>query len=512
MSRPSVQHLTGMFAMASFLVAVPAALSLPIKQAPSANHVQSTPLPWYVTAAAIHRVSLKPNTRFWKFEHLSLNAAQAEIQLRGWRAEGIDAIEVFAPEEGGNSYDGLDAKNRYALDPGLGSIGDFRHLVLHAHALKIAVVTFQNLGYAAIDAPQFMQAEAEIRAGRSTRETQFFYWSDRADAPAPATGNSYFFIRPSSPGYDLVKSEFWQWSEPAQHFYWTRWAGKGPNGETTHLPQYNWLSSAWPQEASRVVSFWMNTGLDGMIVDAVNWYAGYDWQKNAALLATMRRHAGTKMMVPEGGGAFHTDDPTGWIQDGTWTALYDYGLDIWWEKATARPMLESIENGDPALFEQALRSYHDRVVAAGGILIQPVLDVNDPGKQQLEEGLLATSGDMLCFCGPSETANHPAPGIPVLLKLKAHHPALYQNSTRRRVATNQDKSLYATLRSSADKSEKILAVFNFSSNAISAKVDTGAINGIGYQDLETGEKADASGGTLNFELSGYGHRIFSVDP
>jgi hypothetical protein len=138
--------------------------------------------------------------------------------------------------------------------------------------------------------------------------------------------------------------------------------------------------------------------------------------------------------------------------------------------------------------------------------------VNDPGKQQLEEGLLATSGDMLCFCGPSETANHPAPGIPVLLKLKAHHPALYQNSTRRRVATNQDKSLYATLRSSADKSEKILAVFNFSSNAISAKVDTGAINGIGYQDLETGEKADASGGTLNFELSGYGHRIFSVDP
>jgi hypothetical protein len=175
-------------------------------------------------------------------------------------------------------------------------------------------------------------------------------------------------------------------------------------------------------------------------------------------------------------------------------------------------MLESIKNGDPALFEQALRSYHDRVVAAGGILIQPILDVSDPGKQQLEEGLLATSGDMLCFCGPGETANHPAPGIPALLKLKAHHSALYQNSTRRRIATNQDKSVYATLRSSADKSERILIVFNFSSAPISAKVDTGAINGIGYQDLETGERADTSGGALSFELSGYGHRIFRVDP
>jgi hypothetical protein len=216
-------------------------------------------------------------------------------------------------------------------------------------------------------------------------------------------------------------------------------------------------------------------------------------------------------MLPEGGGAFHTDDPIGWVHDGGWTALYDYGLDIWWEK-DSRSMLQSINAEDPSIFEQALRSYHDRVVAVGGILIQPVLDFKEPGKQLLAEGLLATSGDLPCYCSSSQTIIRPAPGISDLLKLKAHHPAFSQNSVRRRIATNDDKSLYATLRYSADMSERILVIFNFTSQSIAAAVDTGGINGSRYQDLESEEMAVVSSGILKFDLSGYGHRIFRVDP
>lgn len=511
MNRASATSIVGLSILCLLGIGPPFSRSQSAKVDNSQNRVQKATLPWYVTAAAIHRVTLKPNTKFWRFEHLSLNATEAASQLRAWKAEGIDAVEVFAPEEGGNSYGGLDAKNRFALDQGIGSLDDFRRLIRQAHAMHMAVVTFQNLGYAALDAPQFKQAEENERTRRASRESEFFFWSDRPDAPPPAKGNSYFLVRPSSPGYDATKTEFWQWSARAGRFYWTRWPGKDANGETTHLPQYNWSSAAWPLEAARVADFWMQTGIDGMVVDAVNWYAGYDWKKNADLIARIRRHPGAKLMLPEGGGAFHTDDPTGWIKDGRWTALYDYGLDIWWEKQS-RPMLESISAGDPAQYEQALRSYHDRVVAAGGILIQPVLDFKDPGKQRLAEGLLATSGDMLCYCSADPATIRPAAGIPDLLRLKAHHPALYQNSTRRRIPTNNDKSLYATLRDAADQSERILVIFNFSRETVSALVDIGAINGIRYQDLESGEIVATGANGLSFELAGFAHRIFRVEP
>jgi len=466
-------------------------------------------LPWYVAASAIHRVALKPATKYWRFEHLSLHEPEASAQLRAWKSEGIDAIEIFAPEEGGNSYDGLDAKSRFALDPGIGTMDDLRRLVKNAHSMGMRVVTFQNLGYAAIDAPQFTKAEDDVRAGRVSRETQFFYWSEKSDAPPPAGGNSYFFVRPALPGYDPSKAEFWQWSDRAQRYYWTRWPGKDANGDTTHLPQYNWSSAAWPAEAARVVRFWMDTGLDGMVIDAVNWYAGYDWAKNAALIAELRGSTGDKLLLPEGGGAFHSDDPVGWIRDGRWTALYDYGLDIWWERES-RPMYQSIQNGDPALFEQALRSYHDRVVASGGILVQPVLEFDDPGKQQLGEALLATSGDMLCYCGTNERAFRPAPGIGALLKLKAHHPALYQNSARRRIATSDDAHVYAALRYAADGSERILSVVNFSAQSISVEIDTGAIHAGRYENLESGESAVLTRTGLHLELPAYGHRIYRV--
>ncbi len=61
-----------------------------------------------------------------------------------------NAPRAFAPEEGGNSDDGLDANGRFRLDPGLGNIHDFRQLVKQAHGLDLAVITFQNLGYSSL--------------------------------------------------------------------------------------------------------------------------------------------------------------------------------------------------------------------------------------------------------------------------------------------------------------------------------------------------------------------------
>lgn len=484
------------------MVAVPSSMHGRKAKSPAAA-------PWYVSAAAIHRVTLKPPTKYWRFEQLSMDTATANHQLATWKNEGIDALEIFAPEEGGNSYDGLDAKDRFRLDPGLGNMQNFHRLVQQAHRAGFAVVTFQNLGYSSVDAPQFLKAEEDARAGRDTAEKNFYFWSKTRDAPQPAASNSYFLVRPKQPGYDPLKNEFWQWSDRAQQYYWTRWPGKDANGQTVRLPQYNWAGEAWPAEAEKVVKFWMSTGLDGMILDAVNWYTGATWQKIDQCITDPISSSGRKFIQPEGGGAFRTDDPVGWATEGHFTNLYDYGLGIWWEKDN-QALKQSVESGDPDLLENALRVYHDRVVAAGGTLYMPVPDLHDAEQQQLAEALLATSGDMLCYCDSRGGITQPASGIPELLKLKAHHAALYQNSTRRRIPTNDDAHLYATLRDAADHSERLLIVFNFQSQPAQVEVDLGAVHGSKFVGLEGGAAIPIRNGSLLVDLPAYGHRIVTV--
>lgn len=460
--------------------------------------------------AAIHRVHLKPNTKFWRFDHLPLEHKQAEIQLREWKDQGIDAIEIFAPAEGGNSYDGLDAIDRYRLDPDIGTLDDFRWVVRRAHELGLTVIAFDNLGYSSIYGKQFLKACDDVRAGRDSSESKMFFWSTSADAPPPAVpSNSYFFVRPSLPNYEPSKREFWQWDERCQHYYWTRWPGKDKDGNTIHLPQYNWVNDAWPIEAEKVVRFWMETGLDGMVIDAVNWYVGYTWEKGNRRITGPIASYGRTFSQPEGGGAFHSDDPVGWVTEGHWSNIYDYGLGIWWEKNN-NPLKESVEKGDPRILEAALRSYHDRVLETGASLYASVPKMENPDQQQFVEALLATSGDVVCYCSSADQFKGPNKETAELLKARANHPALYTDSTRRRIPTQDDSKLYSILRTSADKSERILAVFNFQPTPQTVEADLGAINLRELVDMSTNSPADISKSSFTVSLPAYGYHLYSV--
>lgn len=464
---------------------------------------------WYVSAGAVKRVTLKPTTKYWRFEHLSLKPEVARQQILKWKSEGITALEIFAPEEGGDSYDGLDAKNRYRLDPGLGSMADFKRLVKLAHSLGVKVTVFENLGYSAVDGVQFKKAEDAVRKGEVNRYTKMFLWSKSSNAPKPAASNGYFFCRPTLPGYNPTRSEFWQWSRRAKAYYWTRWPGKDASGNTLHLPQYNWSGSAWPEESSNVVHFWMNTGIDGMVLDAVNWYVGADWQKIDHSITDVIASYGNDFSQPEGGGGFG-EDPVGWVTEGNFTNIYDYGLGIWWSK-TNRPLVTSVEQSDPAIFEKALRKYHDRVVAAGGTLYFPVPALDNASDQRFAEALIVASGDLPCFCDPVGKITAPAEGISQLLKLKPENPALYQNSLRRRIPTKDDAQVYAIERYAADNSERLLLVFNFSDVPVHATIDLGAIHGKEFIDLFTGQRAQTVGEKLPTPLKGHGYVIFKID-
>ena len=166
-------------------------------------------------------------------------------------------------------------------------------------------------------------------------------------------------------------------------------------------------------------------------------------------------------MQPEGGGAFY-EDPLGWIQEGGWNSVQDYDLFIWWEKRNV--IGTALDTGDPRPIEQSLREYHDRVVAAGGVLYFYFPPIPEPPKDRLAKAMLASVGDLL--------ASNPPSGSP--------------------------------------DEERILAVMNFQPTPQTVEVDLSGVAGETFVDLTSGERA-ARRNPLPVKLPAYGYRFYRVE-
>jgi hypothetical protein len=460
--------------------------------------------------AAMVRVSPRGQSPFPFKETALLEAA-----LNDLLAQGITAVEVFAPALGGRSFGGLDTIDRYRFEPTAGTMGDFRKLVRLAHARRMAVVTFDNLGYSSVEAVEFLKAADDMRQGRASREASFFIWSDAKDAPPPSEGaDRVFFVRPTHlpggrPGtlYDSTKHERWEWSERAGKYYWTKWGGEDRQGNRVRLPQYDWRSAALQEEAERIVRFWMDTGIDGMVIDAVNWYVGCTWELSRLRMTDVIASYGNAYAQPEGAGAFR-EDPVAWITEGGWNSVQDYGLGIWWEEG-ANLIRSAIETGDPRPIEAALRAYHDRVVEAGGSLYFQPTELEEKSKAELAFATLAGLGTLVQVeyrpdrpLGPQEQW---------LLKTKAAHPALHQRSTRRKIPTLAEDRHYAFLRTARDGKERVLVVLNFQSHEQEVSLDLSGLAASTLEDLKTGETLRRQA-WLKLRLPGYGYRFLAVKP
>ncbi len=432
------------------------------------------------------------------------DAAALGAKLDQVQAEGFSAIHVVAPADGGVSFGGLDTRNHYALRPDAGSMDDFRRMVRTAHGKGLAVTISYNLGYTAAEAPAWLKACDDVRVGRDTKEARWFVWSAKGDAPAPA---SNVFFNPAGRG-------FWEYSARAGKYFWTRWGGSDAADADVRFPQYDWGAPEFQQEAVRIVRFWMDTGIDGMMLDAVNWNSNSDWAKNRQCITEVMASYGNVWIHGEGAGGFG-DDPVPWITEGHWNSVEDYGLGTWWV-AGSHVIVKSFQTGDPRSIELALRNSHDRVVSAGGILFSSALRLQDPvvaGRREAPHLGFAAQiaiGDLIGY-DLRDMKSEPDGEIQWLLRLKREHPALQQTGSRRPVPTNADDKYYAFLRMSPDGQERILVLLNFQRGFQKIEINLSGLDTAGLVEMKTGEEV-APGGTLRTGLYSYGYRFYLLKP
>lgn len=426
--------------------------------------------------------------------------ADLTADLEQYAALGIDTVEVFAPLHGGVCYNGLDTLDFYTIDPAIGTQADFEALLRAAHQRGMAVVMFINLGYGHEQFPAFLKACDDVRAGVDSPEARMFCWSETGQERMDRSRAPYFMN--DSHGN-------WRWSERAGRYFWVKWEGERGG---YHLPQFNFADPGWQAEVKRFLAHWLRTGIDGLVIDAVNWYIGCTWEICRETMTDVIAAADNQFCQPEGAGGFH-DDPLEWVTQGGWNCIMDYSVKLWWEGVDV--IRDAILSGDPRPLEAALRSYRDRVAAAGGVcyIDPPGLDDQPVAARLLGAALTASMGELLILIG--EQCN-PQPqdyrdGLSQLLHLRKAFPALGAGGGRRQVQTSDDTRFYAFIREHPGETP-VLAVFNFQPEAHSVSVNLAGWALTSLEDLISGERVKLDGDALALDLPAYGYRFFGLQP
>lgn len=160
---------------------------------------------------------------------------------------GVDTIWLLPFYPSPRRDDGYDIAEYMAVHPDYGSIEDFEHLVAHAHARGIRIVTELVINHTSDQHPWFQRAR---NAPAGSPERDFYVWSD---TDQEYEGTRIIFC-------DTEKSN-WTWDPVAGQYFWHRFY--------SHQPDLNFDNPAVLDAVLEVMRFWLDRGVDGLRLDAV---------------------------------------------------------------------------------------------------------------------------------------------------------------------------------------------------------------------------------------------------
>ena len=175
--------------------------------------------------------------------------------LRGIRSRldylhslGVDAIWL-SPIYPSPMHDfGYDVSDYVNIDPRFGTLKDFDDLLEEAHRLGLRVIMDLVLNHTSDQHKWFL----ESRASRLSSKRNWYCWAD---------GKS-FGRRPSNWNARFGGSS-WTWDPEARQYYL--------HSFLKEQPDLNWQDPSVRAAMWDVVRFWLDRGVDGFRLDAINW-------------------------------------------------------------------------------------------------------------------------------------------------------------------------------------------------------------------------------------------------
>jgi trehalose synthase len=155
--------------------------------------------------------------------------------------------------------DGYDIVDYYAVDPKIGTLGDFVEMLRTAQDRGIRVIVDFVVNHTSHHHPWFQSA----RKGRDARYHDYYVWQDS---------------KPDEDPDDLIfpgeENSNWAWDVEARQWYYHRFYSEQPD--------LNTANPAVRDEIAKIGGFWLALGLAGFRVDAVPYLLEETHQPEAA--------------------------------------------------------------------------------------------------------------------------------------------------------------------------------------------------------------------------------------
>ena len=162
---------------------------------------------------------------------------------------GIDAVWISPFFKSPMADMGYDVADYRAVDPLFGTLEDFDELLAEAHRLGLKVIIDQVISHSSDQHPWFI----ESRASRYNPKSGWYVWTDpKPDGTAPNNWLSIF----GGPA--------WEWDGVRRQYYLHNFLASQPD--------LNFHCPAVQDEMLDIARFWLERGVDGFRMDAVNFY------------------------------------------------------------------------------------------------------------------------------------------------------------------------------------------------------------------------------------------------
>src|SRR5438874_8600966 len=144
---------------------------------------------------------------------------------------------------------GYDVSDYRAIDPIFGTLDDFKRLIQKAHDLRLRVIIDQVLSHSSDQHRWFI----ESRTSATNPKADWYVWADpRPDGTPPNNWLSVF----GGPA--------WEWEPRRRQYYLHHFL--------VSQPSLNLLSEAVVTELLDIAAFWLDRGVDGIRLDAVDFF------------------------------------------------------------------------------------------------------------------------------------------------------------------------------------------------------------------------------------------------